>query len=306
MVIIKFLKYPIRYIIEPKFRFAVHNKLGFYRNTSDEKFLKKLFNINMGKNLDLEDPKTFNEKLQWLKLYDRNPFYTQLVDKYEVRKYISEKISDEYLIPLIGVWDKFEDIDFNSLPTQFVLKCTHDSGGIVICRDKSNFNRIAAQKKINTCLKKNYFYHGREWPYKNVPRKIIAEKYMVDESGIELKDYKFFCFNGVPKLIQVDFDRFYSHKRNIYSTDWQYLDVKIQYQNDPDKKLQKPQKLDEMLLIANILSLNIPHVRIDLYNISNKIYFGEMTFYHGSGFELINPESFGELMGDWLSLPNEL
>lgn len=159
----------------------------------DKAYLKLMYYLIFDKKLNLNNSKTFNEKLQWLKLYDRNPLYTKLVDKYEVRKYIAQTIGEEYLIPLIGVWDKFDDIDFSTLPNQFVLKCTHDSGGLVICKNKSKLDIEVARKKINKCLRRNYYYSGREWPYKDVKPRIVCEKYMVDESGVELKDYKFFA-----------------------------------------------------------------------------------------------------------------
>ena len=266
-------------------------------------WLKIEYYIRLNKDLNLSNPKTFNEKLQWLKIHDRNPKYTQWVDKFEVRKYIAETIGEEYLIPLIGAWDKFEEIDFSRLPNQFVLKCTHDSGGVFICKDKSKFNIESARKKINKLLKRNYYYHAREWPYKNIKPRIIAEKYMVDESEKELKDYKIFCFNGEPKIIQVDYNRFEYHKRNIYDLEWNYIEAKIKYPNDDSVIIDKPAKLNEMIILAKKLSKNIPHVRVDFYSIYNDLYFGEMTFYHGSGFEYITPKELSKEMGNWINLP---
>lgn len=277
-------------------------KTSAKRNISDEDYLKQKYKENTGKELRLNNPQTFNEKLQWLKLHDRNPLYTILADKFAVRKYIAEKIGEEYLIPLYGVWNRIEDIDFNKLPNEFVLKCTHDCGSIIICRDKNTFDIDNARKKLSNALKRNYYYVGREWPYKNIPPKIIAEKYMVDESGDELKDYKFFCFNGVPKLIQVDFNRFKGHKRNIYSVDWEFIDAKINYPNSPNSIIEKPEKLGEMLKSASILSYKIPHVRIDFYSIKQNVYFGEMTFYHGGGTEKFTPSSLNEQLGSWIDL----
>lgn len=246
----------------------------------------------MGEKLDLKNPRTFNEKLQWLKLHDRKPEYTKMVDKYEVRKYIKKKIGEQYLIPLVGgPWDTFDDIDFSKLPDQFVLKCTHDSGSVAICKDKKAFDIEVVRKKFNRALKGNFFYGGREWPYKNVKPRIIAEKYMADESGTELKDYKIFNFNGIPKIIQVDYNRFVRHKRNLYSTDWKYMDVAIKYETDPNIEICKPAKLDEMLGMAQSLSQNIPHIRTDFYSIGDKIYFGELTFYHESGFGKFMPKN---------------
>ena len=276
---------------------------GFFNWMSDEQYLKILYKIRIGKPLDLDDPQTFNEKLQWLKLHDRRPEYTTMVDKYAVKKYVADKIGEQYIIPTLGVWDKFDDIDFDKLPDQFVLKCTHDSGGSVICRNKSEFDFKAARKKINRCLKHNYYWGCREWPYKNVKPRIIAEKYMTDESGIELKDYKIFNFDGESKLIQVDYDRFKEHKRNLYTTDWKYVESAIQYPTDPNHQIDRPKQLEKMLDLARKLSEGIPHVRTDFYCIDNKIYFGELTFYHGSGFEKFTPESLGEEMGKWIKLP---
>lgn len=276
---------------------------GFFSWLKDDQYVMLSYYLRTGKKLNLEDPKSFNEKLQWLKLNDRKPEYSKLVDKYEVRDYISKTIGEKYLFPLYGVYNDFNSVDFDSLPNQFVLKCTHDSGGLVICKDKSQLDIKSAREKINKALKKNYYYHGREWPYKDVKPRIICEKYMVDESGTELKDYKIFCFNGEPKIIQVDFNRFINHKRNIYDSAWKYIDVSIKYPNDSSCEIKKPEKLDEMLNYARILSKNMPHVRVDFYSINEQIYFGEITFFHGSGYEKFCPERFELEMGSWIILP---
>ncbi len=266
----------------------------------DKMYLKLKYRFAFGKKLDLKNPKTFNEKLQWLKLYDRKPEYTVMVDKYAVKKYVADKIGEEYIIPTLGVWDKFEDINFEQLPNQFVLKCTHDSGGLVICKDKSKLDVEGARKKINKSLKRDFYLMGREWPYKNVQRKVIAEKYMEDESGKELKDYKIFCFDGVPKLIQVDYGRFTNHRRNIYDTSWNLMPFQIQHPSD--ETIRKPIVLDKMLALAKTLSIGIPHIRTDFYVIDDKIYFGELTFYHGSGYEIITPEKWNYELGNWLKI----
>jgi hypothetical protein len=272
---------------------------------TDKSFLKLQFRLFFGRKLDLKNPQTFNEKLQWIKLYDRKDEYTQMSDKYEVRKYISQTIGEEYLIPLLGVWDTFSDIDFNTLPNQFVLKCTHDSGSVFICHDKKTLDVKDLQEKIEKRFKYKYFYHGREWCYKNVRPRIIAEKYMVDESGTGLKDYKIFCFNGNPKIIEVDIDRFTNHKRNFYSPEWEYQPVQNgKPPTNPSLIIKKPLGLDEMLNIATILSKDIPHIRVDLYVIGQKIYFGELTFYDGNGFNEYNPPEWDFILGSWLQLPN--
>jgi len=290
---------------KPKKLFLYILNFKIFRFIPDKTFLKMKYWLRIGKKLNLSNPKTFNEKLQWLKLYDRNPKYTDLVDKDKVREYIAKTIGEEYLIPLLEVYDSYEEIDFDKLPNQFVLKCTHDSGGLVICKNKNEFDIESARKKMNKSLKRNFYYHGREWSYKNIKPKIICEKYMVDESGVELKDYKIFCFNGEPKIIQVDYNRFIGHKRNLYDTQWNYIPASIQYPTDPEVKIMKPEKLNEMLKLAKVLAKDYPHVRVDFYSINEKIYFGEMTFYHGSGFQRFKPESLGRKMGNWIKLPDE-
>jgi hypothetical protein len=190
--------------------------------------IKVKYFLVFGKKLNLQHPQTFNEKIQWLKLYDRKSEYTNMVDKYEAKRYVASIIGEEYIIPTLGVWDNFDDIDFDTLPEQFVLKATHFSGGVYICKDRESFDVKKIKKDMNKILKHNFFFSGREWPYKNIKPRIIAEKYMVDESGVELKDYKIQCFNGEPKIIQVDFDRFSErHKRNFYSIDWVYHTIFI-------------------------------------------------------------------------------
>lgn len=265
-------------------------------------FLKYLFKKNTGKTLNLKSPRTFNEKLQWLKLYDRNPLYTILVDKCAVKQYVLDKIGGQYIIPTIGVWKAFEDIDFDKLPCQFVLKCTHDSGGIVICKDKSLLNIDDARNKIAESLKQNFYYAFREWPYKNVPPRIIAEKYMEDESG-ELRDYKVMCFDGIPKLIEYHQGRFNSHTQDFYDENWNLLPMS---QGTPlsGTKIGKPLFFEQMMKLSAILSGGIPHVRVDWYCVHNQLYFGEMTFYDASGFEEFEPEEYNRILGDWIKLPN--
>ena len=287
----------------PKIIFSHLLNIIIFNYLTDDKYLQIKFKLNTGRKLDLINPKTFNEKLQWLKLNDRNPQYTILVDKYEVRKYIEKILGKSYLIPLIGVWNKFEDIDFSKLPDQFVLKCTHNSGGNIICKDKSKFDIKKARKKINKNLNRNYYYRAREWPYKNVKPKIVCEKYIVDESGDELKDYKIFCFNGEPKIIQVDFNRFSDHKRNLYDINWNYIPVSYNYPTYPNIVIKKPKKLNEMIEIARLLSKDFPFIRVDLYSIHDKIYFGELTFFPEAGFAKFNPESYDKELGKWLKLP---
>ena len=290
-------------LTDKKYRTKLFAGLGFYDRMDDEKYLKKLYTVNFGKELDLENPKTFNEKLQWLKLYDRKPEYTMMVDKYRVREYISEKLGEEYLIPLLGVWDDPEEIDFDKLPNQFVLKCNHNSGlGMCICKDKSKLDIKKVKAELKKGLKENFYLRGREWPYKDVPRKIICEKYMVDESGYELKDYKIFCFNGEPKALFVATDRMTDTKFDFFDVEFNHLPFTNGHPN-AEKEIAKPQNLDEMLKVASVLSKGIPQVRIDLYNVNGKILFGEMTFSHWSGMVPFEPNKWDERFGEWIVLP---
>lgn len=272
----------------------------------DKPYLKLCYRLKTHKKLDLKNPKTFNEKIQWLKLYNRRPEYTMMVDKYRVREYIKEKIGEEYLIPLVGgPWKRADDIDFEALPEQFVLKCNHDSGSVVICRDKKNFDFGAARQKLDYCLRHNFWYLGREWPYKDVEPCIIAEKYMVDESGEELKDYKVFSFGGKPQIIQVDYDRFKEHKRNLYDTDWNYIDTTLQYPTNREMIIGKPKSLNKMLQLCEKLSGGgIPLLRVDFYSIEEKLYVGELTFFPESGFGKFRHEGWEIKLGELIELPD--
>lgn len=281
---------------------AIMRAPGIRYLISSKFYIKCSYKWRTGEKLNLSNPKSFNEKIQWLKLYDRNPMYTILADKYHVREYVSKTIGDQYLIPLIGVYDNVDDIPWDKLPTKFVLKCNHASGTNIICKDKSKLNIRDSTKKLKKWMKMNYYWRGREWAYKNIKAKIICEKYMVDESGVELKDYKIFCFHGEPKLIQVDYNRFVNHKRNLYDTSWNYIDASIEYPNDSTVHIKKPDKLEEMLELARRLSAGFPHVRVDFYSIAGKIYFGEMTFYPESGYGKFNPKELEFQMGTWMSI----
>lgn len=271
----------------------------------DKIYLKLIYRARIGKRLNLQAPKSYNEKLQWLKLYNRKPEYTSFVDKYAVREYIAKSIGKEYLFDLIGVWESVEEIDFNSLPQQFVLKCTHDSGGVVICKDKDHFDVEAAKSKLEVLMNTDYYLQHREWPYKNVVRRIIAEKYMVDESGSQLKDYKFFCFDGEPKALYVASDRYVDTRFDFYDMEFNHLDV-VNGHSNSCKPISKPERFEEMIEISRKLSKGFPHVRIDLYNINGRVYFGEMTFFHMSGFSPFYPEEYDKLFGEWLLLPEKI
>ena len=255
---------------------------------SDKKYLEKLFKARMGYELDLENPKTFNEKLQWLKLNNRKQEYVQIVDKYMVREYISEKLGNEYLIPLIGVFDRVEDIDFDALPEKFVLKCNHNSGlGMYICKDKSQMDIKKVKRKLKKGLKQDYYLTGREWPYKDVNRKIICEQYLKDEETQELRDYKFFCFNGNVDSVMLCMERESGDaKFYFFDKEWRLLKYNYRGINAPkDFNIEKPKGIDKMFEIAERLSYGFPFVRVDLYYCNGKIYFGEMTFFPQSGVD---------------------
>lgn len=280
------------------------NKLAPYM--SDRLFLKVSFFIRTGKRLNLNDPQTFNEKLQWLKLYNRNPEYSRMVDKYEAKKYVASIIGDEHIIPTIGVYDSAEEIPWDSLPDKFVIKCTHDSGGVVICKDKNSLNIKRVKEKLSKGLKRSYFYQNREWPYKNVKPRIICEEYMVDESGYELKDYKFFCFNGVVKCLKVDFDRNIDHHANYYDVNWKLLGLgENKFPPDYTRTISKPETLLEMISFAEQLSKDFPFVRVDFYSIMNRVYFGEITFFPSSGMGLFTSNEWDCILGSWIKLPKE-
>ena len=279
-------------------------KTPLYYLFSDKLFLKIRFQYLVGIKLNLNNPVTFNEKVQWLKIYDRKPIYTQMSDKYEVRKLIEHNIGKEYLIPLFGVYDSFNDIDFNKLPQEFIIKCTHDSGSIIICKDKNILNINKIKNIINKKMRTNYYHHCKEWAYKNITPRIVIEKYLTDESGNEISDYKIFCFNGEPKLIEVDTNRFTAHNRDYFSVNWEHhILTEGGIPNAPRNSIKKPTTLNNMLNIARKLSASIPHVRIDFYTINNNIYFGEFTFYDSAGINYFNPPEWNFIIGSWLKLP---
>lgn len=302
----EFIYKAFRALVVPQYRFSAMSRLGFYDSMSDEEFISRKYMLAFGRPLDLNNPKLFTEKLQWLKLYNRRPEYTVMVDKYAVKKFVADKIGAEYIIPLLGVYNSFDEIDFDRLPNKFVLKCTHDSGlGLAICRDKSKMDMEEVRSRINRSLKINYFWSQREWPYKNVPPRIIAEEYIQDGNTTNLPVYKIFCFNGVPKLFQViQDDKTKQETIDYFDTEWNRLELR---QNFPNSKtpLPKPVQLEEMLSIASELSKGIPNVRIDLYSANSNIYFSEYTFFSDAGFVGFEPPEWDEILGSWLELPEK-
>lgn len=287
--------------------FFMYRESNFFANMSDETYIKLAFRACMGYRLNLNNPKTYNEKLQWLKLFYHNSKAVSLVDKYEVKRIVSEIIGEDYLIPTYGVWNSFEEIDFSKLPEQFVLKCTHDSGGLVICKDKKMLNIDSAREKLETSLKSNYFLLSREWPYKNVKPRIIAEKYMEDQTYHELRDYKFFCFDGEPKVLFVATDRMNKTeetKFDFFDMDYNWLDFRNGHPN-ASRHPQKPDNFEEMRIIAEKLSAGFPHMRVDLYDINGKVYFGELTFSHWGGLVPFEPNEWDYRLGKWIKLPKK-
>lgn len=281
----------------------VLNQLAPY--VSDENFVKWKYYLNFHKRLDLRNPQTFNEKLQWLKLYDQHEEYTQLVDKYEAKQFVASIIGKEYIIPTIGVYDSIEEIDFEYLPQQFVIKCTHNSGGIIVCKDKQILDIKNSCKQLEKWLKVNPYWKNREYPYKNVKPRIIIEQYMEDESGYELKDYKFFCFDGEPKCLFVATDRGKEGeetKFDFFDLEWNHLPFTNGHPNSK-QSISKPNSFENMIEISRRLSQGFPHVRVDLYNINGRIYFGELTFFHWSGLTPFVPEEWDYRFGEFLNLP---
>ncbi len=275
----------------------------------DTPYLKMQYRLLVGRKLNLKSPVTFSEKLQWLKLHNRKSEYTLMVDKVKVKEYVAEKLGQDCIIPTLGVWDNPDEIDFNALPSKFVLKCNHNSGtGMCICKDKSTLNIPKVKAALRKGLKENYFLHGREWPYKNVHRKIIAEQFMTDNDQKELRDYKFFCFDGKPYLCQVISDRSSDEKIDFYDMEWKRLIGLIGLINpsssicNSKEAIPCPRSFSDMKRMASILSSGIPFVRIDFYDINGKAYFGEITFFAASGFGFFHPDEWNEKLGRMIDL----
>ena len=288
----------------PAALFSALSSMHLLRWLPDRPYLSAMWRARFHRKLDWQNPLSFNEKLQWLKAHDHNPKYPQLADKLAVRQYVADTVGGQYLIPLVGgPWSSFDEIDFDLLPKRFVLKCTHDSGGVVICRDKSELDRKAAKKKIGESLRRNYYWGGREWPYKDIAPQIIAEQYIESESGEELKDYKLLMFGGRHRCAFVCSNRFGGGKLNVtfFDPDWNRLPFERHYSADP-RELPRPERYEEMIRIAERLSAGLPFVRIDLYEAERKVYFGEITFYPGSGLEEFQPAEWDYKLGEWIDL----
>lgn len=272
--------------------------------SNDELYVKLDYFFAYKHRLNLDNPQLYGEKLQWLKLYDRNPVYSMMVDKYVVKEYIGKLIGPEHIIPTLGVWERFDDIDFDELPNQFVLKCTHDSGGLVICKDKLNLDIDKTRIKISKCLKRNYFIGTREYPYKNVKPRVLAEKYMEDNLTQALVDYKVLCFNGRAKLIELYLGRYSKNLTlDFYDTNWVKTTLSQgTFGPNSDVDYPRPVNLERMIELSEVIAKDMAHCRVDWYEINGRLFFGEITFYDGSGLSPFDDIKDELVLGSWIDL----
>lgn len=287
-----FIENPVYFITSPAAK-------GWLNWVPDNIYIKALYRATIHRQCNLKNPVGYNEKLQWLKLHDRKPEYIQMVDKYEVRRYIAELFGEEYLIPCLGVYESIDDIDVDILPEKFVLKCTHDSGSVEICTNKAVFDWDAAKSHLESSMKRNYYSTYREWPYKTVKPRIIVEQYMIDDESNDLPDFKIMCFNGEARIIEHHENRFTGevHTQTFYTRDWNILDISQPGLYPVDEPVERPEHLDDMLEMSEKIAKDMYHARIDWYIINGKIYFGEITFYDGSGFEPFTTWEMEEYLG---------
>lgn len=294
----KLLYYPRHLLLSFANRGLIH--------ISDEKYIRLLFQDRFGIKIDLENPISFNEKIQWLKLHDRKEAYVTMVDKYLVKEYVANKIGKEHIIPTLGIWDSFDQIDFESLPNQFVLKCTHDSGSVVIVKDKAKMNIKKCKRIISRCLKRDYYLLGREWVYKNVERKVIAEKYMQEsENDADLTDYKFYCFNGTPMYCQVITNRTSDERIDFFDMNWNHMEftgLAKPYKPFSDTEIHEPLNLKKMKEYCSLLAKDIPFLRVDFYEIDQQIFFGELTFFPADGVGEFYPNEWNVKLGNMIDI----
>ena len=298
------LKKIIKFLANKDYRFMILANRGELGGIPAEEFLKRRYRICTGRELNIETPTLYTEKLQWLKLYDHRTEYTTMVDKYAAKSYVAEKIGEQYVIPLLGVWGSTDEIDFDSLPERFVLKTTHDSGAVVVCKDKKSLDIKKTKKTLNYFLKRKYYDCNREWPYKNVKPRIIAEEYMEDSTHKELRDYKFFTFGGEPKVLYIAQGRGRGEPTvaDFFDIDFNHLPFTIDH-DTADTPPEKPKCFEEMKRLAAVLSEGTPQLRVDFYEVDGRVYFGEMTFFHCSGMACFHPEEWDKKFGDWVELP---
>lgn len=293
-------------VIVPDIRLDDYEYLSGWDRLDLESVLSEWYEAYTGKKIDIKHPRTYNEKIQWLKIHDNISLKTQLSDKWAVRDYVRETIGERYLVPVYGIWNCFDDIDFDALPERFALKCTHASGTNAIITSKDETDISELKVKFDDWMSRNYaFMCGLELNYKDIVPRIMAEEFLSTDDGVDLRDYKVHIFNGKAMLIQVDIDRSHEHRRNLYSTKWEYIPCSILYPTAPDVKVDRPACLDELIEVSEKLAAGFIYVRCDFYILEDRILFGEMTFLHGSGVEPFDPESFELEMGSWMHLPIE-
>lgn len=298
-----------KYVFDKDFRFYYKATHGYYHDMPDEEYLKKMYKYTTGHELNLDDPQRFSEKLQWLKLYNRNPEYTKMVDKYEVKKYVADIIGEEYVLPALAVWDSVDEIDISGLPDQFVLKCTHDSGGFAICKDKKTFDLDKAKKKLSRSMKRNYYWSGREWPYKNVKPRILAEPFIDSLGKPDSVEYKITCADGklcfgtiCGGIAHVEFEK---RSNDHYDENFQIMPWYAFYKPSKAPLTEKPKHYDEIIELAKKLSVGIPSVRVDFYVHEDHIYFGEMTFFTWGGFLVFVPDEWDLKLSKYITLPDK-
>ena len=297
----KKLQHPEKTVVD----MCVNSNYKYAKLFTDKCYIKCFYKVHLHKKLNLKNPQTFNEKLQWLKLYDRKPVYTKMADKALMKEYVAGILGQGYVIPTIGVYDSVDDVPFDSLPQQYVIKCTHDSGSTFICKDKTTFDIENVKQKLSKRLKNSYFWYGREWPYKDVKPRIIVEEFLADKNGNAPLDYKLFCFNGKMQFFKVDYNRFTNHRANYFDRECELVDFG-EYWLKPDDsiKFEKPEKFDKIIEFADKLSVGIPFLRVDFYYVNDRIYVGELTFFPASGAGLLTGD--GDLiMGRMLTLPEK-
>lgn len=299
----------LRLVLNPRefwIRFMWHYS-PMWKN--EELYLKILYRLNLGRSLNLKNPKRFTEKLQWLKLYYHNPMITNMADKYEVKKYLTDRIGSEYVIPAYGVWNTFDEIDFDSLPDQFILKCTHDSGSFYICKDKKTFNKEAARAKLEGGLRRSYYWNNREWVYKNIKPRIIAEKYIDSLGQTNSLEYKLSCFNGKVKFVTlcggIAHAAYELRSNDHFTPDWERLNWYAFYK-PKGGDIPKPAIVDKIIELSEKLAKDLPHVRVDWYVHNGQLYFGEFTFYTWAGFPIFTPDEWDEKLGSWIQLPEKM